>query len=136
MKKIEMVKKWLEDKNNIEWLQGEVDLLLENNYGADVQFLYNLVDDTKEDLGDYYKKLDKSQALKLKWGIIKACEDALSCGIGFDVNNIDISIYTIKKACKEVNFYSTFTTEFINNLNGEAENIEELKKVFKKYYLG
>ena len=136
MKKIEMVKKWLEDKNNIEWLQGEVDLLLENNYGADVQFLYNLVDDTKEDLGDYYKKIDKSQALKLKWGIIKACEDALSYGIRFDVNCIDISIYTIKKACKELNFYSTFTTEFINNLNGEVENIAELKKVFKKYYIG
>lgn len=136
MKKIEMVKSWLKNKNNIEWLQGETQLLLENNYGAETQFLYSLVDSSKEDLGDYYKKLDKSQALKLKLGIIKACEDALCYGIRFDVNNIDISIYTIKKACKEVNFYSTFTTEFINNLNGEAENIEELKKVFKKYYLG
>lgn len=135
MKKIEMVKKWLEDINNIKWLQSEVDLLLNNNYGADIQYLYNLVDDTKEDLGDYYKKLDKSQALKLKWGIIKACEDALTYGIRFDINNTDISIYTIKKACKELNFYVTFTTEFINSLDGEAENIAELKKVFKKYYL-
>lgn len=133
MEKIEMIKTWLQDNNNIKWIYKEVDLYLENNYSPAVQYLYNLVEDTKEELEEHYKKIDRKQALKLKWYIIKAFEDALILGINYDLEKISLS--TIKRACKELNFYSTITTDFINSLNGESENIEELKKVFKKYYL-
>lgn len=130
MRKMEIVKEWLKNNANIEWLNSELELWLENNHGADIQYSYGLINRNKEDLNDYYRKIEKKECLQLKWAIIKDVLEIVKNGIAYDYD-IDISDSTIKKVMKETDFYMFFNSKFVNELNGESENIE----IFKRWFI-
>lgn len=133
MNKKEKINNWLKEKNNINYIFRNVDLYLENNYGGDIQYLYALVDrEEKEFLDGYYRPLQKKEIILLKNYICKSFIDVIKDGINWD--GIDASESTIKHTLKMYGWYKVLTTQFINELNGETENINILKESFKKYY--
>lgn len=113
-----------------EWFLSEMHMYLKNNYGSNVQYLYDLVDVPREDWdGNFYKKLTKKDARELKHYIFNSCMDIIRFQIKWQCLNI--SDTTIKNTLKEIGFFKKFNELFLNNLNGEDENIEELRKVIK-----
>lgn len=132
MTKKELIKEWFENKENINFIHREADLYLENNYGCTCQYLYSLVNTEKKELEEYYKTITRQEAIKIKNYICLAYMEAIKFGLNYD--GIEANEATIKKAMKENNIFNSLTTYFINNLNGGSENIEIIKKVFKKYY--
>lgn len=132
MTKKEIIKKWFQDGENIKFIHREADLYLENNYGCTCNYLYSLIETKKEELGEYYKLITRQDAIMLKNYVCRAYIDAIKFGLNYD--GIEASEAMIKKAMKENNIFNSLTTYFIDKLNGESENIEIIKKVFKKYY--
>lgn len=131
MKKIDIVKEYLVKENVKKALLHEIDLLLDSNYGEEIQLIYSLVETPKEDLGDYFKVITKEQCLKLKWQFINSTLDAVQRFIAWD-EDIKVSNSTIKKGMKEINFYNDFNNYFIDNLNGDSDNIA----IFKRWFIG
>ena len=132
MTKKEIIKEWFQDDENIKFIHRNIDLYLDNNYGCTCQYLYSLVNTEKKELEDYYRIITRQEAISLKNYVCLAYMDVIEFGLNYD--GMQASKSTIKKVMKENNIFNSLTTYFINNLNGESENIEILKKVFKKYY--
>ena len=134
MTKKEKINGWLQETNNINYIFRNVDLYLDNNYGGDIQYLYSLVDTEEKELGGYYRPLQKKEITILKGYICKSFIDVIKDGLNWD--GIEASESTIKNTLKMYGWYTVLTTRFLNELNGEIENIDILKEAFKKYYKG
>lgn len=109
-------------------IMNEVDLLLENNFGQEIQELFDLVDREKEEFDHNYRTLKLSDVRPLKWAYIESVLKAVSFFIDVE---FDFSDATLKKAMKETNFYQDFNKYYTDNLNGETENVEVFKRVLK-----
>lgn len=129
MKKIEIVKEYLLKRDNLKDMVREIELLLDNNYGSNIQYIYSLVNTDKEELGEYFKNITKEECLKLKWQIIEATLDTVQRFIIWE-SDIEISQSTIKKAMKEINFYNDFNLMILDGLNGDIDNINTFKRWF------
>lgn len=135
MNKKEKINEWLKNNSNINYIFKNVDLYLENNYGGDIQYLYALVDrEEKKFQEGYYRTLQKKEITLLKNYICKSFIDVIKNGTNWD--DIEASESTIRNTLKMYDWYTVLTTRFLNELNGEIENINALKKAFKKYYKG
>lgn len=125
-----MLKNWLNEEKNVNFVFSEVGMYLSSNYGEKVNNLYELVEIPKKYFEESdFKILKKSEAIILKNYICKAFIDAIKFGLQYD--EIEISDYKLKKELKE--FYSFLNNRFLNELNGEKQNIDILKQCFKKY---
>lgn len=125
-----MLKEWLSKKENVNFVFSEVEMYLSSNYGEKINNLYELVEIPKKyfEEGDF-RILKKSDAITLKNAVFKAFIDAIKFALQYD--EIEISDYKLKKELKE--FYSFLNNKFLNELNGEKQNIDILKESFKKY---
>lgn len=124
-----MLKDWLSKEKNVNFVFSEVGMYLSSNYGEQVNNLYELVEIPKKYFDNNYRILTKSEAIKLKNYVFKAFIDAIKFGLQYD--EIEFTDYKLKNELKE--FYSFLNNRFINELNGELENINILKQAFKNY---
>lgn len=131
MTKLEAVKVLLNNRENVNYMLNEMDLMLDNNYGAEVQELYSLVSIDKEDLGDSYRELKRTDITTLKAFIITTALEITKNLFDYEYS-MEVSTATIKKAMKEINFYTWFNEEFVNGLQGETVNVEKLRKALVK----
>lgn len=124
-----MLKDWLSKEKNVNFVFSEVGMYLSSNYGEQVNNLYKLVEIPKKYFDNNYRILTKSEAIKLKNYVFKAFIEAIKFGLQYD--EIEFTDYKLKNELKE--FYSFLNNKFINELNGELENINILKQAFKNY---
>ncbi len=125
-----MLKEWLSKKENINFVFSEVGMYLSSNYGEKINNLYELVEIPKKYFEEKdFKILKKSEAIILKNYICKSFIDSIKFGLQYD--EIKMSDYKLKKELKE--FYPILNNRFLNELNGENENINILRQCFKKY---
>ncbi len=135
MSKIDVVKQWISDKNNQEWIMiDRLDMYLWNNHGGDIAFLYDLINAEKSEFDSEYEEyqyrpINKKECKILKWTIIGDVLDIIKDGVYCDMST-DVSHATIKKALKELELYTVLNNMFIDNLNGEQDNIDFFKKHF------
>lgn len=130
MTKLQMVKEYLKKENVKEQINKELDLMLDNNYGETIQFMYALLETDKNELGENFRTISKDECIKLKWQVINATLEIIQRFITWD-NDVEVSQSTIKKGMKELNFYNEFNNHFVENLNGDIENI----KIFKRWFI-
>lgn len=133
MKKIEIVKDYLRSAK-LGDLAHEIGLLLDNNYGSEIQELYALVELPKSEYSEDcpWRKMSLAEARQLKW---KYIESALATIERFVLwhKDLEVSQATIKKAMAEIGFYESFNNYFLDEcLNGESENIDVLRRVLIK----
>lgn len=125
-----MLKEWLSKKENINFVFSEVGMYLSSNYGEKINNLYELVEIPKKYFEEKnFKILKKSEAIILKNYICKSFIDSIKFDLQYD--EIKMSDYKLKKELKE--FYPILNNRFLNELNGENENINILRQCFKKY---
>lgn len=138
MKK-EKIKKILvtNKKEDYSFLLREIPLLLENNYSAEVQFLFSLIEEEKNNFSDEeffkWRVLKRKEAVFLKNYYIASFMQALRRCVEWESEeSFTFSDATLKKVLKDLNYYNEFNQFFCNNLNGENINIDIFKKVLLK----
>lgn len=139
MSKKDKIKRMLIDnkEGDFSFLLREIKLLLENNYGSDIQFLFSLIETEKEEFSDdgcfKWRELVRREATLLKSYYIAAFTQAIRRCVEWESEeDFSFSDATLKKALKELNYYNQFNSLFCSNLNGENNNIDVFKKVLLK----
>ena len=117
-----MIKQWLEDKENMEYIKRELDLFLCNNNGARICNNYKLLSYKKCNL-DNFRELTLSECKELKEFMKKNILSIIQCGMEYE--EIEVSIVDIIKVID----FKNIIIDFVNDLNGEKVNINKMKKI-------
>lgn len=117
-----MIKQWLENNENMEYLKRELDLFLCNNHGAKICYNYKLLSYKKCNL-DNFRELTLSECKELKEVIKKDIISIIQYSMAYE--DIEVDIQDIMKVVD----FKKIINIFVNELEGEKINIDKMKKI-------